>query len=1275
MAEAFRIGAEIAEQAFTSARYSVLGKLGIDINTIGTWDPRLPRHTRILVPVDLQAHVVVPGGAEAVVGVRGGADDPEPFEDGAPRADGVHLHWALPDALLRGGHDEDAGAPVLPVLPDQWVIVRALQPVGFRQVLTTGWVVDARTATVTPLDSYSGPNAPEEDDDNLVAPLNGLAGGVAWTASYAAAAGRFTLHDPLEDLETLQETATQGFQGGQAVYTVAGWWSDETSDPIAGAYGAFALDRELAKLGWRVEHDQDDDALVEPDSRKARSYRAAGLSSPLATHRSSVVGGDGRILSGALDRVEFGTAFPVDELEGVVHGESLPRYHTLLHGSVLGVPVDGQLPEGADDRPAADDLSLALGSDVDDLVAAFGAGGLHLDPDHRRAAEDLLAAFSSGLVSELGSVDGLDALGQREHDSGFWSVPGPPLPAARDDRLRREDTLAAGPMTVGRAARGHAANEQEIRPKLFWATKAGLRVKTHEGDSTRPRIEETDTAPGRQKAPEPEAKLVARAAPRYFRPAPFMLALRGARPSHRHHGDGLYDDQGKLLCRYPRTAVQGLEGVVSGPAVLPSLGSGAIPGEVLTLVREAVLLNPYGYEWLVDAGTAPGPSRPQVVNRVKAEMVRIYGTDGTYDGSGHVAFALPKAASAWEGVQPRWADQLRQVAAELSRFSAFRGVPPSPVAITTWRQPWVPTWVEWRVTLRGRPTVSGWPLDGFDLEEDQPGTPTITTTLVGRSLLGAGVGDSLRASVMAWLKTEAQRQVTNRSAAYGDGTVVQQLADLDHPLDLVSASLDGIREQLLGIEYVGQAVRDNGKLVASPRPVVLFGGRLRLDAVRLVDAFGRTLEVPDAAIKALASTLELEVADEPGTVRLRPRFQGNARWLWRLVDPRQRAGTAPQTLNEASVDQLDPDAAVNPVAGFLLPDHIDESLETFTVGGDAIGEVGHDSLSGAVGWEPAPGRAVPHDAGPLVGVGDQERLVAQIAAGLVRADAAARTSATPPETSALTAFLRAVDSTLWLVDSFASLGSNTLAGLVGRPIAVVRTSLQLEVPDDLAEVTVRGGEPATRKAAFDALVDEAVEAHLGTLTRADDTLLGYFLDDDYEHLHLVDKVVAEEARRSGRQLGQLGVLGSADQTEAPGRLPVEHPYLVTDRVLRLRAGQTAMLTLLMLPGGRVHLTSGILPRKDLQLAETWFTPGLKRLMPSVRVGPLLVDPEEVRLPLVSALGDRQTFTRRTGELTWKDDPILAATQTAYLPRAPHEVQEGWIRVSPPEQTPPEGGSV
>jgi hypothetical protein len=63
-------------------------------------------------------------------------------------------------------------------------------------------------------------------------------------------------HDPLKDL------VGKPF-GEQAVYTVAGWWSDLAADPLAGAVGPTRLDARLAELGWWVLHDDDDYALVE----------------------------------------------------------------------------------------------------------------------------------------------------------------------------------------------------------------------------------------------------------------------------------------------------------------------------------------------------------------------------------------------------------------------------------------------------------------------------------------------------------------------------------------------------------------------------------------------------------------------------------------------------------------------------------------------------------------------------------------------------------------------------------------------------------------------------------------------------------------------------------------------------------------------------------------------------------------------------------------------------------------------------------------------------
>ena len=127
--------------------------------------------------------------------------------------------------------------------------------------------------------------------------------------------------------------------------------------------------------------------------------------------------------------------------------------------------------------------------------------------------------------------------------------------------------------------------------------------------------------------------------------------------------------------------------------------------------------------------------------------------------------------------------------------------------------------------------------------------------------------------------------------------------------------------------------------------------------------------------------------------------------------------------------------------------------------------------------------------------------------------------------------------------------------------------------------------------------------------------------------------------------------------------------------MKLRPGVPRLLTLLMMPGAAVHVTSGVVPRQKVRLARAWFAPGLERLSPSVRIGPVLIDPGDVRLPLIAALGDKQTLTTREGPLGWRDDPILAATQSATLPDRANVLREGWIRVTPDAPGDPTAGGT
>ena len=1292
----FDLPAGALTKAAFDRRWVAMASSGVDLQTIATWDRMLPRTRRVLVPVDVQAYVVPAGGGEPVVAVSGGPEDPEPLQAGASGEPGVHLHWAMPDALVTGRHDTATGDLVLPELPDRFVVLRQLYPVGSRTVQLTGWVLDARSGTVAPLDGFTGTFTPAADA-RVLTPLDGTSGGSpSWTGTYTACRNRFALHDPLTDLPKLLDRAPDGFDGGRASYTVAGWWSDTTHDPLSDARGPDQLASVLAGLGWWVSPDVSDDLLAAPDPRTMRLHDQVGLDSPAEGRAVTTV----RKYATSTTRDEDVApvaGVPVENAAQTFVGVAPTRYLSMLHGSVLGVPVDGAAA-GLDERPDASTFTAAFGLDVDDVAAAVAAPGLGLGPDRRQLAERLLAAFTSGRLAELGQPDGLADLEEREHGDAFWSFAGAPLPGSHDDVLRTEDSAAFAPTRVGRKGRGAQAADgltdvtieftggvrafvgetgQVRAAQAPRAAGAGADRLVDRGGALRQRVEGSKPKAAAAAPTGPQSRTVAKPAPRLFRPAPPLVGVTGVKPHHRHHGDGLYEN-GVLRCRFPGETVTDHEGVLAGRALVPTVGNGAVPDEVVLVVREAALMDGYHAQWLAQAAATDSRPVEVLLTRIVAEQVRLFGTSASYDGTGVGALREitgatgPRAArSGWAGARTDDQVEATSTAAELARHSLVKGTPPSPVAVTTWRQPWVPMFLEWEVRLDGTTDLAGWTLGSTDLEgAPDTGSPTASLTTRGRAPLHRGVSQALTTAMTDWLAAEQRRDLadpTTSELADPDEAALALLAQTLAPLDLASASLDGLREQLLGIRHDGLVIRDDtGNPVADADPVPLFGGRATVTALRVVDAFGRTRDVP---LDTMRTTEPLD-SGTPATVLLRPRVLHGARWLFRLVDPAHPVGSDPATAAEAWVDQVHPDAAVNPVAGFLLPDHIDEACEVFDRDGNPVGQLMHATTSDTVTWEPAPGRPLPPDAGPTAGLPAHAQHVGLLAAGLVQADVQARGGGAPTGPSALTTFLRAVDSTLWSVDTYSSLGSPTVAGLVGRPMAVVRATLRLELPDDLDEVSVTApGGADGRRAVFAGLAAQRFPVRIGELGRADDSVLGFFLDDDYTRFHVVDKVVASLARESGRHTGFLGLLGG---TNLPAVAPLDHPFLVLEDTLLLRPGDVRTVTLLMLPGGRAHLTSGIVPRKYLALADTWTAPGLRAMVPSLRVGPVLVDPAEIRLPKVASLGKDQVLTRRTGPLTWRDDPIVAASSAALMPPLPHEAQEGWIRVAPAPPPPPSG---
>jgi hypothetical protein len=737
---------------------------------------------------------------------------------------------------------------------------------------------------------------------------------------------------------------------------------------------------------------------------------------------------------------------------------------------------------------------------------------------------------------------------------------------------------------------------------------------------------------------------VRRALPRFYFPQDPVLSLQGLNRSLRHGYDGRFEPDETLACRLSGDPVSGYDGLLAGDDLLQAgIQHGGVPAEAQELLREAAVEDPFAVDDIAEVGSdRTGLPKAAVRARVEAESRLLLRT--------------------W---QPE-SDAVRLTAASLKR-----GVFASPVAVTPYAQAWVPLYAEWELELAVDPSLERWRLDELDLEPVGSAAASATTTVMGRSLLTSSGAKAFADQVGAFLEEERKLDLV------GKGRISDKTASLLRTtareaqwMDVLGAMFENLREDLLGFDTdVGHA--EEGEDVPPPAPsrppVLLRGGTARLTRLRVVDAFGRFVELPKNRLRRLVVSESLQTpagAASEGALPellLPPRLTAPSRLLLRLLDAEDDA-------TEASLDQENTDATRSPVSAWLLPDHVDGALEVFDAAGDPRGQLRHESLAGGVVWEGAPGRPEPAGSPPPP---DLNRHAAAFAVALVQRDAADRAAGASRDESPLSALLRVVDTTLWTVDPFGHAGQEHVSLLVGRPIALVRAELRLEVRSDAEEYPQLDEDArAARAEAFRALSDRAFEVRLGALTRFEDGLLGYFVDDDYSRFFPVHAQIPRDALPSGPRTGFLGTPeeASAMHAELPAQ-PVTHPYVEPDPTVSIRPGQTLRLTLLLDPGGQVHVTAGFVPRKSIALLRDWTSAALARIAPSFRIGPVLVDPETIRLPKPSALPKEQVWTRRDTPTSWRDDPILAATQDALLPETAALVEEGYVRVLI-EQPPP-----
>ena len=1207
-----------------------------------------------------------------------------PFEDRGLQLDaGVHLHWALPDALTKGVVEENG--TTFPAVPNRWLITRSRKDNTGKERIEKQWIVESDYLSPAGVSRGSGAIAipfPAENDRppfrflGRKVPFSDWKGGAE--GQHLAAMG-YRLTAIGYQLEGTQGPANR-HERGYSEPTFAAFYPNCRS--VFGFHDVISPTRlkgvQYDVMGWYSNPKQDclqtpgvSDAI---DAVKER-YKKQG--------RNAV---DRDIVKEAL-----GAIYQWDMTEGDAT-QSGPE--DMVCWARLAIATE-TLPAAARQDKA---VTIAVGNTSTEALSAYLA---HTLAPQRNVSPSLIEEQLEALhlASRLGNkkLDRGPKFEEARHERGFTAVPGGTLwvvrqatanhpGEAREDAPQETlpDDLAhlLNALNVQQMAYDQAGHELESMQKQLFADWYKYMLCAYPPHDTRDDYPDIDEVRHfiEKNGLLPITRQQKKRSLLRFQCARLHAQLAARVQEYREETKKLYELQPRPAPRYWQP-------------------------------HEPVLL-------IVDEETAP-TTRHGHGGRVHPEL-------------------LP--------CQLRSLNEL-DVRTQPAAVREALGTPPSKAGVAPlhshdWtKQPWHPFVLEWRVELL--PVDEKNNLDG-ELRQYLPEFITSNYQLeegavdlvlkAGKVALEKAAGIYTGSSILTpHAKFQLQRQIKaflQNSGRPSDDPVVQAFKNVEGLLDsptfhALAQSLNGLNDALLTQKQTWQmpiadplgfrdarefsdAVRDavGQSTRSAPQPNDDFHpirtGVLKIHALRLVDTFGRVQNLTLKNEKVMATEVMTTPAN-PHLVCLPPRLVQPARlsFRWLAADRGQH--------DTSDEPEMNAHPATTPVCGWLLPNYADNSLMVYDNTGQALGSIS----AGERTWMPAPGTShIPNEQWNVH--------LMTLVNHVLHID--------PPGKGAqfLEDFLTGIEVAQERIDPENFAQHEALALLVGRPIAVVRAVLNLEfkgqpainedwnvfrtdMARDLERELTRPSEESNDRAEreTDAVCGVRIPIRLGDDRQLNDGLVGYWKEQwsldgktytyerDRFYVHACDRAEVQPTDLStlpltaGQRKQIADVLGPARTLVkkhdflagvADGealwtllcernvlrqleRNPHIHYAADTPDLAQAIADPPQKLTMLVDPRGVVHATCGVLPTKVVAIPADQYAQALRSLAITFLTAPVLTGRgDRVNLPLPAEPGYVWSWIERN-DGTWSErSPIGPVTQEAAFQEA-SVIREGWLKLT------------
>ncbi|HWF87390.1 MAG TPA: hypothetical protein VN659_01100 [Pyrinomonadaceae bacterium] len=430
--------------------------------------------------------------------------------------------------------------------------------------------------------------------------------------------------------------------------------------------------------------------------------------------------------------------------------------------------------------------------------------------------------------------------------------------------------------------------------------------------------------------------------------------------------------------------------------------------------------------------------------------------------------------------------------------------------------------------------------------------------------------DTTLTAFHAWSATQTPQRLSQSLSGFNEALLMHK-----QTLQLLVADPLGFSDYQPFAKFVGNTVHRS--IYSAPEPLNDFNpirsGMMKIHRLRLVDTFGQTKDL-DVSKIILSESLDDGTPDT--LVNLPPRLTQPAR-----VNFRWLSADADQEMNDHP--------ATTPVCGWVLANHLDNSLMIYDSGGKALGSL--LKKDEAVVWEPAPGGR------PADSIGEANPHLKKVVKTI---------KDWGPDF--LDDFISAIDSAVENIEPENFVHHEDLALLMGRPLALVRALVNLELK----------GLPAShqgwnefrqdmeRKTRDDnGFTQVKFPIRIGEYRQFNDGTVGYWKEKK-------DGTYEDNAFFAPQSDANVKFKGDHLKTHKT------HPEaMVFHQTVQ---ADPQILTLLIDPRGSVHATSGIVPVKAINIPPHQYAEALQAIELTFLSTPIITDAGKIHLPLPEEAG-------------------------------------------------------